>query len=84
MGMAENNKGVVDRKENKQRNFAQSETKNLVRSHNKNADNATGQVMRVHQSLEKDIMPTITAGAREKGNPVCGGGTTSKVKLDSR
>ena len=29
----------MDRKENKQRNFAESETKQLVRSHNKNAEN---------------------------------------------
>ena len=36
--MAENSKSVVDRKENK-RNFAESETKHLVRSHNKNAEN---------------------------------------------
>ena len=37
MGMAENSKSVVDRKENKQRNFAESETKHFVRNHNKNA-----------------------------------------------
>ena len=30
----------VDRKKNKQRNFTESETKHLVRSHNKNAVNA--------------------------------------------
>ena len=30
---------VVDRKKNKQRNFAESETKHLVRSHNKNSEN---------------------------------------------
>ena len=35
--MVENSKSVVERKENKQRNFAQSETKHLVRSHNKNS-----------------------------------------------
>ena len=34
--MAENSKRVVDRMENKQRNFAKSETKLLVSSHNKN------------------------------------------------
>ena len=38
--MAENSKYVVDRKENKQRNFAESETKHLVRSHKKNDENA--------------------------------------------
>ena len=38
--MAVNSKSVVDRKENKQRKFAESETKHLVRSHNKNAENA--------------------------------------------
>ena len=40
MGMVENSKSVMDRKENKQRNFAESETKHLIRSHNKNAENA--------------------------------------------
>ena len=64
MGMAENSKTVVDRKENKQRNFAESETKHLVRSHNKNAENV---MMRAHESLEKDIMLRITAGLRKKG-----------------
>jgi hypothetical protein len=72
MGMAENSKSVVDRKENKQRNFAESETKHFVTSHNKNA-------VRTHQSSEKDIMLGITAGEGRKGSPVCGGWTTSKV-----
>ena len=40
MGIAENCKSVVDRKENQQRNFAETETKHLVRSHYKNAENA--------------------------------------------
>ena len=40
MDVAESSKSVVDRKENKQRNFAESETKHIVRSHNKNAENA--------------------------------------------
>ena len=40
MGMAENSKNVVDRKKNKQRNFAESETKHFVRIHDKNAENA--------------------------------------------
>ena len=40
MGMAENSKRVVDRKENKQRNIAESGTKHLLRSHNKNDENA--------------------------------------------
>ena len=39
--MAENSKSLLDRKENKQRSFAESETKHLVRSHNKNAENTT-------------------------------------------
>jgi hypothetical protein len=30
-------------------------------------------VMRAHQSLEKDITLRITAGARKKGSPECGG-----------
>ena len=66
MGMAENSKSLVDRKENKVRNFAKSETKHLVRSHNKNAENA---IFRTHQSLEKDRILEITAGARKKGKP---------------
>ena len=40
MGMAEISKSFVDRKENKQRHFAESETKHFVRSHNINAENA--------------------------------------------
>ena len=40
MGMAENSKSVVDRKENKQRYFAESETKHLVGSHNEKPENA--------------------------------------------
>ena len=36
MGMAENSKCVVDRKENKE-NFAESETKHIIKYHNKNA-----------------------------------------------
>ena len=39
MGMAENSKCVVNKKENKQ-NFAEIETKLFVRSHNKNVENA--------------------------------------------
>ena len=40
MGMAENWKSVVDRKEIKQRHFAESETKYYVRSPDKNYENA--------------------------------------------
>ena len=73
MGMAENSKSVVDRKKFKRRNFAESEAKHLVRSHNKNAENAIFRTRdKAHQSLEKDIMLEITAGARKKGKPVCG------------
>ena len=38
--MAEISKCVVDKKENKQSNFAESETKHPVSSLNKNAENA--------------------------------------------
>ena len=38
--MYTNSKSAVDRKENKQRNFAESETRHLNKSHNKNAENA--------------------------------------------
>ena len=83
--MVENSKSVVDRKENKQRNFVESETKHLVRSHNKKLKmRYFGHVIRTHQSREKDIMLGITGGARKKGSPVCGGWTTSKMQLDSR
>ena len=43
----------VDRKENKERNFAQSETKHVVRIHEKNAENAIFR----------------TGGVRKKGKP---------------
>ena len=51
MGMAENSKSVVYRKENKQRNFAESKTKHLVRSHNKNAENAIFRTREVSTSI---------------------------------
>ena len=74
MGIMENAKCVVDRKENKQRNFAESEIKNFVRSHDKMLKiRYFGHVMRTHQSLEKDIMLGITAGARIKGKPIGAG-----------
>ena len=38
--MAKNTECVVDRKKNKQSNFAEIESKHFVRSHNKNAENA--------------------------------------------
>ena len=46
--MAENSKSVVDRKENKQINFAESESKHLVRIHNKNAENAIFRTREEH------------------------------------
>ena len=39
MGIAENVKSVVDKKENKQRNFSESKIKYFVRSADKNAEN---------------------------------------------
>ena len=39
MGMAENSKSVVNRKENKERNFAENKTENFVKNHDKNAEN---------------------------------------------
>ena len=60
----------MDRKEKKQRSFAESEIRHAFRSHDKNARNANfGHVMRGHQSLEKYIMLGITAGVRKKGKP---------------
>ena len=67
MGMVENSKSVLDRKENKQRNFVKSETKHLFRSHNKNAENAIFRTRdETHQSLENDVMLGITGGGRKK------------------
>ena len=68
MGIAGNSTSVVDRKENKQRNLAESETKHPVRSHNKNAENAIFRTRDEGTSfLEKDIMLGITAGRRKNG-----------------
>ena len=68
MGMAENSKSVVDKKESKQKILQKVEpyislaelTKMLKMRY-------LGHVMRTYQSLEKDIMLGITAGARKKG-----------------
>ena len=67
MGMTENSKSVMDGKENKQifqkvrANISlEAITKTLKMRY-------FGHVMRPHQSLEKDIMLGITAGARKKG-----------------
>ena len=59
--MAKYSKCVVDRKEIKQRNFAESDTKHFVRSLDKNAENS---IFGTH--YEKDIMLGIAAGARKK------------------
>ena len=71
MGMAENSKNVADRKEIKQRNVAESETKHFVRSPDKNAENSI-----FGTRYEKDIMLGIIAGVR---SAIYGEWTTSKV-----
>ena len=55
---------IVSRTENKVRTYLSLEaiTKMLKMRY-------FGHVMRAHQSLEKDIMLGITAGARKKGKP---------------
>ena len=40
MGMVENFKCVMDRKENKQRNYSKSENKYFVSCHDRNSENA--------------------------------------------
>ena len=70
---------VVDRKENKQGKFAESEIKHFVRGHKKNDENA---MFRTNDegTLILGEMLGITAGVRgKKGSPVCSGWTTSKV-----
>ena len=68
MSVAENSQCVMDRNKKKQRNFATSETEYFVRSSDKNAENTIfGHIMSTHQSLKKDIMLGITAGARKTG-----------------
>ena len=69
MAMAENPKTIVDRKENNEilRKVRpdislETMTKMLKMQY-------FGYLMRAHQSLDKDIMLGITAGARKKGNP---------------
>ena len=57
--MYTNSKSAVDRKENKQRNFAESETKHLVRSHNKNAENA---IFRTHDEDTSILGERYNAG----------------------
>ena len=67
--MPENSKSVVDRKENKE--ILQKVRPNI------SLETITkmlkvryfGQIMREHQSLEKDIMLGIAEGARKKGKP---------------
>jgi hypothetical protein len=69
MRMAENSKNVEDRKENKQilqkvrPNISLEATTKMLKMR------YFEQVMRAHQSLEKDIMLGITGGARKKGKP---------------
>ena len=75
MGMVENSKNIVDKKENKEILFCislEAMTKMLKMQY-------FGHAMRAHQSLEKDIMLGITAGTRKKGSLVCGGWTISNV-----
>ena len=59
MGMVKISRSVVDRKENKQRNFAESETKHFVRSHNKNAENA---IFRTHNEGTSILGERYNAG----------------------
>ena len=62
MDMAENSVCVVDRKEIKLRNFAESETKHFVISHVKMLImRYFVLLMRTHQSFGKDMMLGITA-----------------------
>ena len=73
---------IVDRKEDKQRNFTESETKHFVRNHNKNSENAIFWTRDGDTPIlgEIYIMLVVTRKAREKkGSPVCGGRKTSKV-----
>jgi hypothetical protein len=66
MDMAENCKSVKKMQKVRPNISLESLTKILKMRH-------FGHVMRAHQSLEKYIKLGITAGARKKGSPVCGG-----------
>ena len=74
MGIAENSKSVVDKKENKEILQKERPKISLKAITKMRKMRYFGHVMRAHQSLEKDIMLGIIAGARKKG-----GWTTSNV-----
>ena len=75
MGMVDNSMSVVDRKENTQRDFAKSETKHLVRSHNKNAENAMFRTRDAGTSIlgERYNAGNNCRSKKIKGSPFCGG-----------
>ena len=68
--MAENTKSVLSRKEIKDINFPESETKHFVRSPNRNAKN---EIFRRHQFLEKNMILGITQDEGKKGSPIWSG-----------
>ena len=64
---------VVDRRENKQRNFAESETRHFVRSHDKNAENVIFRICDEGISIlgERYNAGNNYRSKEKKGRPVC-------------